>query len=91
MVNKWTYLKLKSFQSPNKILHEKVYQRSKKIGMACNEQNDKVIENAMHENKLRFKIDPSIEKHDSLCWNSSFQQSKQNHLKYRNDKWKLTE
>lgn len=35
--------------------------------MACNEQNDKVIENAMHENKLRFKIDPSIEKHDSLC------------------------
>lgn len=34
--------------------------------MACNEQNDKVIEN-MHKNKLRFKIDPSIEKHDSLC------------------------
>lgn len=30
--------------------------------MTCNEQNDKINENAMHENKLRFKIDPSIEK-----------------------------
>ena len=29
--------------------------------MTCNEQNDKINENAMHENKLRFKIDPSIE------------------------------
>lgn len=52
-------------KSPNKILHEKVYQR--RFGMTCNEQNDKINENAMHENKLRFKIDPSIEKHESLC------------------------